>query len=113
MPKMTIKQMKTQYTPVQIQLMKKRIQNYFQNMINDTETLKGELSELFYPQELRIINIMLAKEKAYVDEIAAELELDENNVAWALRILKYFEILKSKKERVGRVYKTVYMINLR
>jgi predicted transcriptional regulator len=54
---------------------------------------------------------MLAKEKAYVDEIAAELELDENNVAWALRILKYFEILKSKKERVGRVYKTVYMIN--
>ncbi|RLF94902.1 hypothetical protein DRN50_04630 [Thermococci archaeon] len=113
MPKMTIRQLEKQYTPVQIQLMKKRIQNYFQNMINDTETLKGELSILFFPQELRIINIMLAKEKAYVDEIATELELDNNNVAWALRILEYFGILRSRKERVGRVYKKVYKINLR
>lgn len=111
MPKMTIKQMKNEYTPVQLQQMKQRVRNYFQNMMNDTETLKGELSGLFFPQELRIITILVAKTEAYVDEIATELELDENNVAWALRLLAYFEIVRSERKRVGRAYKKIYKVN--
>lgn len=101
-----------EYTPEKLEKKRRRIKNYVNNVNQSLDVLKGELSDLFYPQELKVLNLFLFEEKLTSDKIAAELDLGVNTVWWTLRFLEDLEILCSEELRENgkrrKLYKSLF-----
>jgi len=114
MPKYTKEELEKEYTFVQRADIGKKVKNYLKNSFEGFEATKGELSDLFYPQELNIFPLFFFKEELKAEEISEILNLNKNSVLWTLRQLsdKYINLIESRETRENGKIKKVYRLKI-
>ncbi|RLF99636.1 hypothetical protein DRN58_04820 [Thermococci archaeon] len=114
MPKYTKEELDKKYPDTKKMIIGKKVKNYLRNSFEGFEAAKGELSDLFYPQELNILPLFFFEEELKAEEISKILNLNKNSVLWTLRQLsdKHINLIESREIRENGKIKKVYRLKI-